>query len=186
VRLPFAAGAVVSLLALVLFVGQIPPATCRDGWQSPSIGSRGACSHHGGVERHGGLYLLSVLGSGALGVTVYAFLGRVLRRRAERRFVAQLAVPQVGAMPIDWVIYALRTKRDLVFTYKGREDFEPRPRRVRPVSLELRHERGKKPKEPAFRGLCRDAGEERTFVYGRMREIALAPEAGVEASPRDT
>lgn len=24
-------------------------ATCRDGWPSPSIGKRGACSHHGGV-----------------------------------------------------------------------------------------------------------------------------------------
>jgi hypothetical protein len=23
--------------------------TCRDGWGSPSIGKRGACSHHGGV-----------------------------------------------------------------------------------------------------------------------------------------
>ncbi|MGE8281351.1 MAG: hypothetical protein ACN6O2_13050 [Stenotrophomonas sp.] len=25
--------------------------TCRDGWGSPSIGRRGACSHHGGVVR---------------------------------------------------------------------------------------------------------------------------------------
>ena len=25
------------------------PMTCRDGWKSPSIGERGACSHHGGV-----------------------------------------------------------------------------------------------------------------------------------------
>jgi len=25
---------------------------CRDGWDSPSIGSSGACSHHGGVETH--------------------------------------------------------------------------------------------------------------------------------------
>lgn len=24
---------------------------CRDGWNSPSIGSRGACSHHGGVVK---------------------------------------------------------------------------------------------------------------------------------------
>ena len=26
-------------------------ATCRDGWNSSSIGSQGACSHHGGVDR---------------------------------------------------------------------------------------------------------------------------------------
>ena len=24
---------------------------CNDGWQSPSIGRAGACSHHGGVDR---------------------------------------------------------------------------------------------------------------------------------------
>lgn len=28
------------------------PITCRDGWPSPSIGRRGACSWHGGVS-HG-------------------------------------------------------------------------------------------------------------------------------------
>ena len=28
------------------------PSTCRDGWQSSSIGTRGACSHHGGVYRN--------------------------------------------------------------------------------------------------------------------------------------
>ncbi|MGY4257378.1 hypothetical protein ACVI1L_004446 [Bradyrhizobium sp. USDA 4516] len=27
------------------------PITCRDGWHSPSIGSREACSYHGGVAR---------------------------------------------------------------------------------------------------------------------------------------
>jgi hypothetical protein len=32
--------------------------TCRDGWASGSIGSRSACSHHGGVDRSkGGLPL---------------------------------------------------------------------------------------------------------------------------------
>lgn len=28
----------------------IPGSVCSDGWQSSSIGSRGACSHHGGVS----------------------------------------------------------------------------------------------------------------------------------------
>jgi hypothetical protein len=27
-----------------------PQRTCADGWHSPSIGLRGACSHHGGVK----------------------------------------------------------------------------------------------------------------------------------------
>lgn len=26
-------------------------ARCKDGWKSPSIGRKGACSYHGGVDR---------------------------------------------------------------------------------------------------------------------------------------
>src|ERR671919_300543 len=32
-----------------LLVYFIPESTCRDGWESPSIGRQGACSYHGGV-----------------------------------------------------------------------------------------------------------------------------------------
>lgn len=32
--------------------------SCRDGWGSPSIGSRGACSHHGGVTSNIWLFFL--------------------------------------------------------------------------------------------------------------------------------
>ncbi len=39
----------VSLLALNLLFNLDP--TCWDGWLSPSIGSQGACSHHGGVNK---------------------------------------------------------------------------------------------------------------------------------------
>ncbi len=35
--------------------------TCRDGWASPSIGSQGACSSHGGVTRKGGLLTIIIL-----------------------------------------------------------------------------------------------------------------------------
>jgi hypothetical protein len=34
---------------------------CSDGWASPSIGSQGACSHHGGVDGSGGIYITVVL-----------------------------------------------------------------------------------------------------------------------------
>lgn len=36
----------ISIVALKLFFG---PVSCVSGWVSPSIGSSGACSHHGGV-----------------------------------------------------------------------------------------------------------------------------------------
>lgn len=37
--------------ATALFLGLIiPAAICMDGWESSSIGTQGACSHHGGVN----------------------------------------------------------------------------------------------------------------------------------------
>ena len=40
-------------------IGEIlGPATCRDGWASSSIGSRGACSWHGGVDRSRNILIL--------------------------------------------------------------------------------------------------------------------------------
>ncbi len=52
------------------FVG---PTTCRDGWHSPSIGRRGACSHHGGVGLNVGAVLATMV-SGGVGLGVYVFL----------------------------------------------------------------------------------------------------------------
>lgn len=52
------------------FVG---PTTCRDGWHSPSIGRRGACSHYGGVGLNVGAVLATMV-SGGVGLGVYVFL----------------------------------------------------------------------------------------------------------------
>ena len=43
------------------------PTTCRDGWASPSIGERGACSHHGGVSHSRDFLVLlaATIGGGA-------------------------------------------------------------------------------------------------------------------------
>ena len=43
---------------------------CRDGWSSPSIGSRGACSHHGGVTSN---FSLLFMASGLLSFFFYSF-----------------------------------------------------------------------------------------------------------------
>ncbi|MGM8224937.1 topoisomerase DNA-binding C4 zinc finger domain-containing protein [Cellvibrio sp. ARAG 10.3] len=43
--------AVVFFAVLILSKTIIGPVTCASGWQSPSIGKRGACSHHGGVSK---------------------------------------------------------------------------------------------------------------------------------------
>lgn len=58
------------------------PTTCNDGWHSVSIGSRGACSHHGGVDRSHGFFGLR--GGGVAAWLAYASAQRIVERRAER------------------------------------------------------------------------------------------------------
>lgn len=51
------------------------PARCRDGWHSSSIGSRGACSWHGGVDNSAGFFfLLLLVASIAFGFWLYGKL----------------------------------------------------------------------------------------------------------------
>lgn len=53
------------------------PLACNSGWASPSIGSQGACSHHGGVDRTPAF--LRFLASAAAGIVV----GRWVAKRGE-------------------------------------------------------------------------------------------------------
>ena len=72
-RKPWIAGAAAFFLSLFV-LGRLlgSPVTCRDGWHSPAIGKRGACSHHGGVDRSGGslIFLVSL----GIGLTVGCML----------------------------------------------------------------------------------------------------------------
>ena len=49
-RSPLFYGIATFIFCLVLFGIVLPAVTCIDGWESISIGSQGACSHHGGVN----------------------------------------------------------------------------------------------------------------------------------------
>ncbi len=46
-------GAIVGFTTNIIILLFLPSrkVVCRDGWESPSIGIIGACSHHGGVEQ---------------------------------------------------------------------------------------------------------------------------------------
>lgn len=87
---------------LTLFVGssallnRVIPTTCRDGWHSPSIGRRGACSWHGGVTDHGkGVMTLLISGVGAF--SVYAWRGS--RIQPPRTSSSALPNSTLGAQP---------------------------------------------------------------------------------------
>lgn len=69
-------GIIVFLVAMVLLSILVGGAVCSDGWASASIGRRGACSSHGGVDRTVGVikFLLSI------GATVWAVVAYSARR----------------------------------------------------------------------------------------------------------
>ncbi|PWR23230.1 hypothetical protein [Zavarzinia compransoris] len=46
----FVVAPVLGLAAFAAVSWLLGPPDCRDGWNSPSIGAAGACSHHGGVD----------------------------------------------------------------------------------------------------------------------------------------
>lgn len=50
---------------------------CADGWHSPSIGHRGACSYHGGVSR---LPILFDIAGIAAGIYTYIKLTTLFKR----------------------------------------------------------------------------------------------------------
>ncbi|KZL26269.1 hypothetical protein [Pseudovibrio sp. Ad37] len=71
---------VIAMIVLNVFFGV--PATCRDGWNSPSIGSRGACSHHGGVVSHNGWIFWTSI---AFSISTVVAMGKVVRHRYSAR-----------------------------------------------------------------------------------------------------
>lgn len=73
---------ITAIVAIGVFIGLSQaaayiagPPHCRDGWQSPSIGRRGACSWHGGVDRSAnGLGFFALILSGLAGFATFAKL----------------------------------------------------------------------------------------------------------------
>lgn len=51
-----------------------PSASCNDGSFSGSIGRRGACSHHGGVDHHPLYNLFSIFGGIIVGISLTSLL----------------------------------------------------------------------------------------------------------------
>lgn len=84
-NLSFFIGLLFFVFTYVLLPHSSGPPKCNDGWASPSIGTRGACSSHGGVKReHSGIKFFFSVGIGYLASYLY---GRrrdaVLQRKSE-------------------------------------------------------------------------------------------------------
>jgi hypothetical protein len=63
--------------------------TCSDGWRSGSIGSQGACSHHGGVDRAPISFLIALAAGVGVGLG-YSALRRRRTRTSEEVSFGQL------------------------------------------------------------------------------------------------
>lgn len=84
---------VVVFAGMMGFLGWLMgPATCRSGYESPSIGIQGACSHHGGVDTLPAFvrFVLSLIGAGAAAVAVSNLPEGRSRGSANRNAVAKL------------------------------------------------------------------------------------------------
>jgi len=108
-----------AFLILIIFLGSAFDlrARCASGWVSSSIGSRGACSHHGGVDRT--RWALALIFS--LGVAGYAARRTYLKLEttredirvelAERRVERHAAEVDQGDLPDhDWSGWSERSK----------------------------------------------------------------------------
>lgn len=96
--------AIVAFLAV--FVGgsvalnALIPTTCRDGWHSPSIGRKGACSWHGGVTDHG-KGALTLLFSGAAAFGAFGWRGSRQRSTNEAPTPPPFSLPrQQSPLPL--------------------------------------------------------------------------------------
>lgn len=93
------------LAAMILLSILFGAATCSDGWASPSIGRRGACSSHGGVDRTMGVVkLLLSLGSAFGAVMMYGSRREkwLLKDRAGQGTSA--AIPASATEPVSGYI----------------------------------------------------------------------------------
>ena len=77
---PFFAGLLTFVVLLKVMTPLIRPTVCRDGWASGSIGSRGACSHHGGVGTNWSFYGV-FFGAGLAAFAVGRTLVEIERRK---------------------------------------------------------------------------------------------------------
>jgi hypothetical protein len=73
-----------SILGIATFAAVVPfqgNATCRDGWHSSAIGRRGACSHHGGVDRP---FPFAFIAGAVVGIFSGVKIAGIRSRRASR------------------------------------------------------------------------------------------------------
>lgn len=143
------------------------PSRCADGWQSPSIGETGACSHHGGVVpgRDPTPWWKRALpiGAGLVIFLVPAWRNGAFRRQAHDPMAA-------FTDPVSMVIrHAMEEGNDVRFLYT-KEDQAPQWRTVTP--LELTHLHRTNHASRCVMAYCHLRHAKRHFVLSRIEQIS--------------
>lgn len=107
-KLPWIVGAVALIVCAILFNIVEGPSRCNSGWQSPSIGKKGACSHHGGVAGRWSIVLAIASGAGSGFLTRH--VQRSIAERREDKARKATADAHAAAVPAEIVTIATRSK----------------------------------------------------------------------------
>ena len=168
--LGFVLGALVCLGLLFVLDIPVPDQTapvCKDGWESPSVGHRGACSHHGGVQwitphdaavtHNKWMTLWSVLG----GLVVWGLVQEQIeekfpRARDDREIIED----------------AIKHQRDLRFQYKKASAVDFETRHIRPMKI-ISMGGVNVPPQLCVQGYCYTRKEKRTFALAHMKDVEV-------------
>ena len=163
------------LLVLSVFA---PNITCADGWASPSIGSRGACSHHGGVDSGlSALYFIFTLGvSASSGLWAFGELckrnPRILAQHEDAKAIGQFKnAPDFEA--ILFIQGAIKADKLISFKYYKHKASFTETRIIKPARI------GRFPMgrggytSVCVQGFCSRRKEMRNFSISRMSDISI-------------
>ena len=160
--------------ALGLFL--IGPVKCSDGWDSPSIGKQGACSHHGGVNR--------------LPQTIVLFLsvgfGFYTSSRCKDKAEKTLTTKRIEIInernrtekdsvdrEASLVTEAIEEGRNVQFEYKAKNQKQFSKRVVRPEEIFGVKHRDNLSETYCFSGYCLKRKDKRTFAFKRIRNLEI-------------
>jgi hypothetical protein len=163
------------VLTVALFIGlriiyPIEPYRCADGWESPSIGIQGACSHHGGVVGGDTMPRLLKIACPLAGLLVFwlvanAYGGFTTRIPSKygTGYIADRA---------DLIDRAISGGERIEFSYKKSHEIYYTKRLIRPS--QIHYIKPGRTTTLCVSGYCFDRKEDRTFLLARMTDVKVA------------
>lgn len=157
-------------LVLTFYLFQfVPNPHCRDGWDSSSIGERGACSHHGGVRTYRHYYLLLSVFSLACAVSAANLLQAVSSRKRTNKSVATDTDKRTETPSYlqgnDLIQQAISQRKYIEFEYSTSDSKSTELREILPSRLTYFRS------TLCVEGRCRKSKTAQSFAIHRMSKV---------------